>query len=149
MCMLRAGTRSKKILELLENLVHKIRIHMEIPPWIMQQQHCKDFLAFLRQGGSPHFWTAISEVIFNCVDEDLTGFLCQSPQNMVSNEHHEDAFVDETGLVVDDRVEILSVSYTTMKKYMRDICTPQVVSQHQISAFGLSLINPEKIEMQP
>ena len=86
------------------------------------------FFGIFKVGGSPHFWTAISEVIFNCVDEDLTGFLCQNPQNMVSNEHHEDAFVDETGLAVDDRVEILSVSYTTMNKYMRDICTPQVVS---------------------
>ena len=54
-------------------------------------------------GGSPHFLSAISEVILSCMDSELKGFSCNNPQRTVFCDRNEDVFVDDPGLVVDDK----------------------------------------------
>ena len=54
-------------------------------------------------GGSPHFWSAISEVILSFVDSELQGFSCSNPQITLTCDYNDDAFVDDSSLAVDGR----------------------------------------------
>ena len=54
-------------------------------------------------GGSPHFRLAISKVLSRCVDIKLYEIMVQKLTGTIQCECNEDAFVDDSGLIVDDR----------------------------------------------
>ena len=88
----------------------------------MLQLDCSIFLVLAKAAGDLQFWTAVSEVIFNCVDKYVKGFCFQNPQNKVSCKRTEDAFVDDTGLAVDSRsrniVETLQHNSQVHERYL-------------------------------
>ena len=73
-------------------------------------------------GGSPHFCISVSEAILTCIEKKLEGFTCKNPTGTLCSTQHEDAFVDDAGLVIGDTggdlVEKLRLHSQLHKKYL-------------------------------
>ena len=54
-------------------------------------------------GGSPPLWHALSDVMFNCIDNYLEGIKLKNPNRTIENERNEDEFLDDTSLIADAR----------------------------------------------
>ena len=54
-------------------------------------------------GGSPTFWAAIADVLFNTMDDFGPGLVLQDPIGKQISQRSEDGFVDDTSLGVDGR----------------------------------------------
>ena len=105
--MLSTGTWTrpcgKMLLDALENLVQKINtaygdLSME---YLAPKLH-KMFGTGQGSGSSPHFCTAISEVILYYFDKYLPGLHSSNPNGTVTCIRNEDAFVDKLGLAAND-----------------------------------------------
>ena len=74
------------------------------------------------RGGSPHFWTAISDVILSSMDKRVLGFSCNNPQRTVTSARNEVVFEDDSGLAVDDSggdvIEKLQVHSQLHEKFL-------------------------------
>ena len=73
-------------------------------------------------GGSPRFWLAVADVMFQCLEEDLAGFKLQNPEGTILHKRNEDAFVDDTSLLVDESqgnvVDTLQASSQIHERYL-------------------------------
>ena len=113
----------KMLLDALENMVHRHHTSHGFSTMAYKTNLSKNLFGTGQgSGGSPHFWTAISDVILSSIDSSLPGFTCNNPQRMLVSTQNEEAFVDESGLVVDDAggnvVEKLQVHSQIHEKYL-------------------------------
>ena len=73
-------------------------------------------------GGSLTFWLAVADVMFQCLKEDLVCFKIQNPTGTIVHKRNEDAFVDDTSLLVDERqgnmVDTLQASSKIHERYL-------------------------------
>ena len=93
----------KMLLDLLENMVHRLRTSHGVSTMAYKANLLKKFFGTGQgSGGSPHFWTDISDVILSSIDCSLPGFTCNNPHQTLVSTSNENTFVDDSGLVVDD-----------------------------------------------
>ena len=57
-------------------------------------------------GGSPHSWLAVSDVLLRCNNNKLYGIKMLNPTGTFPCEQNEDDFVDDSGLTVDIEEEM-------------------------------------------
>ena len=93
----------KMLLDILENMAHKIlTAYGDLSAECLATKIHKHVGTGQGSGGSPHFWTSISEVILNSVDKDLPGFHSSNLTGMVKCIRNEDAFVDDSRIAIND-----------------------------------------------
>ena len=113
----------KMLLETLDGAKHRIRTGFgDSKETYSSDETSTVFGTGQGSGGSPNFWHAVSDVMFECIDKELKGLLLTNPSETITSERNEDAFVDYTAMVADERegdvVETLTHNSQENEKYL-------------------------------
>ena len=114
---------AKMLLETLDGAKHRIRTGFgDSKETYSSDETSTVFGTGQGRGGSPNFWHAVSDVMFECIDKELTGLLLTNPSEKITSERNEDAFVDDTAMVADERegdvVETLTHNSQVHERYL-------------------------------
>ena len=92
------------MLDVMENMTHWIRTaHGDSAQTYCTGELFKVFGTGQGSGGSPAFWLAISDVMFQCINREVDGDAFSNPSKDRLSQRVEDAFVYDTSMTVDDR----------------------------------------------
>ena len=116
-------TAARMLVDSLEGIKHRIRTGFgDSQETYRSDQLYTVFGTGQGSGGSPTFWNAVADVMFHCIDNDLDGIKLSNPDQTIVNERNEDAFVDDTSLIIDDVkgevVDILTHNSQVYERYL-------------------------------